>query len=333
MREMSTVIRVFSAIVFVLSVLQSRAASADTGDKVMTVTLLGTGSPIPEPSKLSPKPSLGRASATTLVQAGDQVLLFDAGRGVVDRLAGAGISAPQLTAVFLTHFHSDHTSDLPDLWLSGRIHMGWGDRKAPLEVWGPAGTKAFMENISKAYQTDVLARPNDIQIGLLGSDFASDGVVYEKGGVKVTAFTVDHGVTKPAVGYRIDYKGHSVLISGDTRYNENVIKYGEGVDLLIHEVLAIKSDVLTARPDLKRIFNLHTSPEQCGQIFAKTKPKLAVYSHIVLFGGSAIGSDQPPPTEDDLVEETRRSYSGPLQVGADLMSFNIGDRVETIAPK
>jgi len=302
------------------------------GEATIKVTLLGTGSPIPEPGKLFPTASPGRMSATTLVQAGEETLLFDAGRGVVNRLEEAGITGKQITAVFLTHFHSDHTSELPDLWLTSRIHIAWGDREKAMEVWGPKGTKRFMEDIARAYATDIQARPKDVQIDLIGHEFENDGVVYEKNGVTVTAFTVDHGVTKPAVGYRIDYRGRSVLISGDTRYHENVIKYGTGVDLLIHEVLAASPKLLEARPDLIRIFDLHTSPEQCGTVFAKTKPKLAAYTHIVLFGGSAFGSKLPAPTIEEMVAETRRTYEGPLEVGVDLMSFEVGDTIKVKRP-
>jgi ribonuclease Z len=157
--------------------------------------------------------------------------------------------------------------------------------------------------------------------------------VFDRNGVQVTAFTVDHGPTKPSIGYRIDYKGRSVLISGDTRYDENVIKHGAGVDLLLHEVLIASPKLLQARPALKSIFDLHTSPEQCGEIFAKTRPKLAVYTHLVFFGGPAFGAPVPAPTVDDLISETRRTYQGPLVSGEDLMVLEVGDKIRVIPPK
>ena len=137
------------------------------------------------------------------------------------------------------------------------------------------------------------------------------------------AFTVDHGeAIKPAVGYRIEYKGRAVVISGDTRYDQNVIKYSTGVDLLIHEVCIARPELLS-NPYVQRVIAHHTTPREAGQVFSLAKPKLAVYSHIVFLGGSAV----PPATVDDLVAGTRETYNGPLQVGEDLMFFEIGNTV------
>jgi ribonuclease Z len=304
-----------------------RAAAQNAAAPDIVVTLLGTGSPIVEPGGLGTKMPQGRANAMTLVRAGEETLLFDAGRGVVERLYQANAKGSDLTAVFLTHFHSDHIVGLPDLWLTGRLRLAWGSRAKPLEVWGPAGNVQFISELSKAYDADVKARPTEPHSEIVGHEFKQDGVVYEKNGVKVIAFTVDHGATKPAVGYRIDYKGRSVLISGDTRYHDNVIRYGMNVDLLLHEVLIASPKLLQARPQLKSIFDLHTSPDQCGEIFAKTRPKLAAYTHLVFFGGPAFGAPVPAPTVDDLIAETRKTYAGPLESGEDLMTFEIGEAV------
>jgi ribonuclease Z len=309
-----------------------RAAAQNAAAPDIVVTLLGTGSPIIEPGGLGTKMPQGRANAMTLVRAGEETLLFDAGRGVVERLYQANAKGSDLTAVFLTHFHSDHIVGLPDLWLTGRLRLAWGSRAKPLEVWGPAGNVQFISELSKAYDADVKARPTEPHSEIVGHEFTQDGVVYEKNGVKVIAFTVDHGATKPAVGYRIDYKGRSVLISGDTRYHDNVIRYGMNVDLLLHEVLIASPKLLQARPQLKSIFDLHTSPDQCGEIFAKTRPKLAAYTHLVFFGGPAFGAPVPAPTVDDLIAETRKTYAGPLESGEDLMTFEIGEAVTVRRP-
>jgi ribonuclease Z len=289
----------------------------------ITVTLLGTGSPIPDPARMN---------AMTLVRAGQEVLLFDAGRGVVERLSQANVKGKDITAVFLTHFHSDHTVGLPDLWLTSRLRVGWwGGRTTPLEVWGPTGNAEFMQSLTKAFTSDIHARPKDTQIELVGHEFSQDGVVFNRNGVKVTAFTVDHGATKPAVGYRIDYNGRAVLLSGDTRYDENVVKYGTGVDLLLHEVLVVNPEFLAAHPELKPIFDHHTSPEQCGKVFTRAKPKLAAFTHIVFFGGPAFGSPDPAPTVQEMMQEARTTYRGPLEAGVDMMTFEIGDKV-TVRP-
>jgi ribonuclease Z len=298
----------------------------------IVVTLLGTGSPVPEPGRLVPVSPGDRANAMTLVQAGQEVLLFDAGRGVVERLSQAGVNGRDITSVFLTHFHSDHIVGLPDLWLTSRLTLSWGNRTKPLEVRGPVGTKDLIGNLVRAYAPDVSARPDQPQIDLVGHEFDKDGVIFDRNGVKVTAFAVDHGPAKPAVGYRVDYKARSVLISGDTRFDENVIKYGTGVDLLLHEVLAVNPALLQKIPKLMSIFNLHASPEQCGQVFAKTKPKLAAFTHIVLMGAPAFGVPLPAPTVQEMIDETRKTYNGPLVSGIDLISFEIGDKVTVKQP-
>jgi ribonuclease Z len=110
---------------------------------------------------------------------------------------------------------------------------------------------------------------------------------------------------KPCYGYRFEYAGRVVVLSADTRYNENVISYGTGVDLLIHEVASARPELMK-EAYIRRIIAHHTSPREAGRVFAQTKPKLAAYTHIVLLGSDAI----PAPTIEDVVEETRQTYDG-----------------------
>jgi len=305
------------------------AVNAQTkADSDFKVTLLGTGTPIPIPDRFGP---------STLVEAGNQKLLFDAGRGATIRLRqisatkGTGMIMAKIDALFLTHYHSDHTLGIPDLWLTGWLG---NSRKEPFRLIGPVGAKSLMANLENAYALDIKIRLEDEKLPPAGiatvvEEFEKDGVVYDKDGVRVIAFTVDHGAAiKPAVGYRIEYKGRSVVISGDTRYDQNVIKYGTGVDLLIHEVCIVRPELLS-NSYIQRVVDHHTSPREAGQVFSLAKPKLAVYSHLVFLGGSAV----PPATIDDLVAGTRETYDGPLQVGVDLMSFEIGDTVIVNQPK
>jgi len=288
-------------------------------DSHFRVTLIGTGSPIPRPDRFGP---------STLIEAGDQKFLIDAGRGAPVHLWKAKVPAGKIDVLFLTRYHSDHTSGIPDLWLTGWLPPPFGQRKTAFHVIGPSGAKVLMENLEKAYALDVKIRIEDEKLPPEGiavkvEEFDKEGVVYEKRGVKVTAFEVNHGdAIKPAFGYRIDYKGHSAAISGDTRYNQNVIKYGTGADLLIHEV-AMAAPALTQIPAMQRIIAHHTTPKEAGMVFAKAKPKLAVYTHIVLLGNDKIAE----PSLDDLIAETRQTYDGPLEIGEDLTSFEIGDTV------
>jgi ribonuclease Z len=147
----------------------------------------------------------------------------------------------------------------------------------------------------------------------------SEGVVDESAGLKVTAFEVDHAPVKPAFGYRIDYGGHSVGLSGDTRVSENLIRHAQGVDLLIHEVLvpATLDRAGIGGERRARIVDYHTTPEQGGEVFARTKPRLAVYSHICM----------PTAANQELVAPTRKAYSGRLELAEDLMTIEIGDAI------
>jgi len=283
------------------------------------VTLLGTGTPIPVPDRFGP---------ATLVEAGDQKLLFDAGRGASIRLHQVGVPIGRIDALLLTHYHSDHTVGIPDVWLTGWLQSYFGTRKVPLRVIGPEGAKTLMTHLEKAYALDVSIRIEDEQLppqgaGIDVSEFNADGVVYERNGVKVIAFEVDHGAAiKPAYGYRVEYADRAVVISGDTRFNQNVIKYGANADLLIHEV-AIARPELILEPFIQRIMAHHTTASEAGTVFARTRPKLAAYTHVVFLASERI----PPATVGELLAETRRTYDGPLEVGEDLMRFDIGQSV------
>jgi ribonuclease Z len=283
------------------------------------VTLLGTGVPIPSPDRFGP---------ATLIEAGDQKLLIDAGRGAAIRLYQLNIPLGRIDALLLTHYHSDHTSGIPDVWLTGWLESHFGTRQRPFHVIGPVGARSLMENLQRAYALDIKIRIADEHLNPDGvavavEEFDRDGVVYEKSGLKVTAFEVDHGdVIKPAYGYRVEYGGRSVVISGDTRYHPNVIAYGTGADLLIHEVAAARPELMK-EAFMQRIIGHHTTPQEAGRVFAQAKPKLAVYTHLVLPASERI----VPVTLDELVAETRQTYDGPLEIGEDLMSFEIMDDI------
>jgi ribonuclease Z len=150
------------------------------------------------------------------------------------------------------------------------------------------------------------------------------GPVFCQAGISVSTFDVDHGeLVMPARGFKISYAGHTVVISGDTRYSTNVEQAATGADLLIHEVAMIPKALLDKYPVYQAILAHHISPEDAGRLFAVAKPKLAVYSHIVLSGLPSEGI--PFPTPADLLAATSTTYSGPIVVGSDLMAFKIDD--------
>src|SRR5256885_1700759 len=206
------------------------------------VTLLGTGTPVPSPDPFGP---------CTLVEAGDQKFLIDAGRGATIRLYQLKLPIGRIDVQLLTHYHSDHTSGVPDVWLTGWLTSHFGRRAGAYRVIGPTGAKRLMENLERAYADDIRIRHADEKFPLAGiatevTEFDRDGVVFDEDGVKVTAFEVDHGeVIKPCYGYRFEYAGRVAALSSDTRYNENVIRYGKGADLLVHEVASARPELMT----------------------------------------------------------------------------------------
>jgi len=289
--------------------------------QAIKVTLLGTGAPLP---------SMERFGAATLVEAGGNYFLFDCGRGVTQRLWQQKIPPGKVNNLFLTHLHSDHTVGIPDLWLIGLMPAVYGNRKKPFEVWGPAGTAEMMQGIKTAYSWDIKTRiaeyPNADSGTVIDAQNIKEGIVYDKEGIKITAFLVNHSdIIDSAFGYRLDYKGHSVVISGDTRYSENLIKYSKNVDVLIHEVIVVKGELLAKSALARKIVNFHTTPEQAGKVFSLTKPRLAVYTHIAI---PPIDPALPLPTIDDIISETRKNYSGRLEVGEDLMTIEINDTIK-----
>jgi len=286
---------------------------SNTAHDLFRVTLLGTG---------APPPSLERFGPSTLVEVGSDKFIFDAGRGAMQRLHQLGIPFSEITGMFLTHHHSDHVVGFPDLWLTGWIGRPWGKRRTPLPVWGPQGTEQMMEHLPKAFHVDIRVRSKSYPadgVKLVAHEI-KEGIVFDRDGIKVSAFEVDHGGEDlPAFGYRIDYLNHSAVLSGDTTFNENLIRHSQGADLLVHEVTAAAGSAAENAQQLKRIGANHTTPEQAGEVFARAKPKLAVYNHLLLFGSA---------TSDDLIPATRRKYTGPLMVGVDLLQIDIGQEVQ-----
>jgi ribonuclease Z len=285
------------------------------------ITLLGTGAPVP---------SIERFGPSILVEAGGQKLLFDCGRGAGQRLWQLKIPLGKIDGLFLTHLHSDHVVGIPDVWLTGWIPAVYGRREYPFQVFGPNGTRNMMENLVKAFSWDINTRSkerNKADSGalIIATDI-KEGFVWEKNGVKVTPFTVRHAeFIDSALGYRIDYAGHSLILSGDTRYSENLIRYAKGADVVVHEVAAANEKSMQISPLINQILGFHTSPEEAGKVFEQIKPKLAIYSHIVLLTSDP---SLAPPSVKELVMRTQKNFKGAIEVGEDLLSIEIGDKVK-----
>lgn len=294
------------------------------------VALCGTGSPLPNPV---------RAGPCNVVIAGKQIFVVDIGEGGGRNVNLMGLPVGRISGLFLTHFHSDHIDGMGPLMLT---RWTAGTNTAPLPVYGPTGVESVVAGFNAAYTIDdgyrtghhgaKIAPPTGA--GGIAMPFAlpepakgDTVVVFEKDGLKVTAIRVDHGPVKPAVGYRFDYKGRSVLISGDTVKSASLTMAAKGADLLVHEALQPKLvKMMTASFDAKGmknlaqitrdILNYHTTPEQAAEVAKAAGVKGLVLSHIV----PSIPSKFFYPA---FLGDAASRYPGPIVVGEDGMMFSL----------
>jgi len=272
------------------------------------IILLGTGTPYPDPNSSGP--------ATAVVVDG-RVFLFDAGAGVMRRLNAAKLPLSGPEAVFITHLHSDHTLGYADLILTS-----WVMRRAkPFPVYGPRGLQRMTNHLLAAFSEDIEIRTNGLEHEVPGGYRVNvqeirAGIVYEKNGVRVTAIAVQHGTWKHAFGYRIDTPDRSIVISGDARPSEALVKAAEGVDVLIHEVYSaagLKPEDRPGGEDWPQYCReFHTSDVELGALAARIQPKFLILDHTIRFGAS----------DEDLLSGIRRGgYAGKAVVGKDLDRF------------
>ncbi len=279
----------------------ARAPSAAQVESTVVV-LLGTGMPRPNPEASGP---------ATAIVVGSRVVLVDAGDGVERQLAAAHLPINGVTALFVTHLHSDHTLGYPDLILSSWV-MG---RRLPLQAYGPRGLAAMTNHIIAAWAQDIRVRTEGLEHEApegyrVRVHEISPGVVYDSGGVRVQAFPVQHGSWAEAYGFRFDTPGRSVVISGDTRPSEDVVRAAGGAAVLVHEVYPVR-ELPSDQGQRAYMQSFHTSDVELGALAARIRPPigLLVLTHIV----------RRVATDSELVADVRRGgYAGPLAVGHDL---------------
>ena len=306
--------------ILVLAISAGLSASACVAE--VRVILVGTGGP-----EFSPT----RQGYSTLVQASDQLFLFDAGRGVAQGLYQARINPKAISKIFLTHLHNDHIEGLPTLWITPWFLLA---RDHGFDVWGPAGTQRMISGMRQMF-SDVEKRGNvngfnKLEYMNISATEIADGFTYESGGVKVTAFTVEHGDGNPALGYRIDAEGRTIVLSGDTIYHPHVVEQGRGADVIVHNVVAF-SDRWMARPEMQKqmqsVLSKLASPDQAAKVFSEAAPRLAVFSHIVKKDLSGDEGDRV------ILDRTRAAeYLGPLVMGRDGMIIELDDEIRVIQP-
>jgi ribonuclease Z len=300
LREIVNKGRLVPIIFLFLSLGMLDKTSGATDSEGMRVTLLGTGTPFPNAE---------RFGSAILVEVGGKRLLFDCGRGVVIRLTQAGVSPKDIDGLFLTHLHSDHVVGIPDLWLSGWL-LG---RDRPLPMWGPQGSRSMAKHLVHAFNFDIRIRqaaPDPLPAKGVDIDAkdVEQGEIYNDGLARISAFLVDHGTVKPAFGYRVDSAGHSVVISGDTKFCQNLVDFAKGADCLMH--VAWSTGWNNPTPPSKRSI---ASAEDAGRVFAILKPKLGVVYHY--------------KDEEGLWDAIRKEYKGPLVIAKDLLTINVDKTV------
>jgi ribonuclease Z len=274
-------------------------ARALTGDPLaalpdgLHVGLCGSGAPMPDPT---------RAGPCTVVVAGKRMYVIDAGEGSVRKLSLMNLPPGQVSALLLTHFHSDHIADVGELMLQ---HWGTGAAQSPLPVYGPTGVEQVVQGFNAAYALDDGYRvahhgPKVMPpagAGGVAHPFAIDRAgpdvtLIDEPDLKVIAFPVDHRPVEPAVGYLFVYKGRRVVVSGDTAPSPRLEAAAKGADVLVHEALAPnlvaiqRQEALKAgRSNLAAIFHdilsYHTTPEQAAAIAQRAGVRYLLYTHII----------------------------------------------------
>ena len=284
----------------------------------ISVVLLGTGIPLPNPD---------RSTAATLILAGEHAILIDTGRNAVVRLNATG--RDDVSLVLYTHYHSDHIAGLGEILVNRAI----AGATAPLPVVGPPGARAVVDGFRAAY-----ALEDSYRVAHHGEHWSSagasaavteaePGVVWEKDGVRVTMFAVDHAPVVPAVGYRIDYGGKAVVVSGDTKRSESLLAAARGADLLVHEAVDRQTTdqaaamIRQASPRrgamLEQMLSHHTSTLEVAAIARDAGVAKLALTHLV---------PTIPPTdaaEAIFVRGMAEIYSGPIVVGRDGMEIRV----------
>jgi len=268
----------------------------------LVAILLGTG---------YPRPDANHASAATAIVAGKKWFLVDAGRNVTMRIAGADLPYAEMQAVFLTHFHSDHIAGLPDVF---QTSWQFGRKTRPLDLYGGKGVERLAKGMLDFFHDDIHIR-RDLTENLpaagatIATHVVKEGVVYDDGEVRVTAFVVDHGPVEPAFGYRFDGGGKSIVISGDTRPTPNLIEHARNADVLIMEAYLPEHFLKVDTPEAaKRLMSYHTSAEEAGEIAKAARVKTLVLTHLI-----------PAGSDDVFLKRASAHFDGKVIVGSDLL--------------
>ena len=273
----------------------------------MQVIVLGSGSPLPDPA---------RAGPSTLVRTAVGDLVFDCGRGVLMRAAAAASSAAAFRALFLTHLHSDHITDLNDI-----VTSRWVTSFAPnpLPVFGPDGTSAVVRSVESMLEPDIryrLHHHDDLtwrpQCTVTEVEH---GVIFDEGGVRVTAAPTDHAPVRPTVGFRVDDGDRSVVIAGDTVPCPGLDELCAGADVLVHTVVRRDLIELIGLPRLMDVLDYHSSAPDAAETAARGGVRTLVLTHLV--------PAPAPGAEQEWIDQAAPHFGGQVVVAADLSTVEV----------
>jgi ribonuclease Z len=279
---------------------------------MIEITLLGTGSPIPDPN---------RAGPSTLVRAGDQVFLVDCGRGVLQRAAAVGVGAGALSAVLLTHLHSDHIGDLGDLLITRWISTFAPD-PLPLPIIGPPGTAETVEATLQAFRHDIgyrIAHHADLNAPpAVDVHECTEGPVWDREGVSIRVAPTDHRPVAPTIGFRIESGGASVVLAGDTVPCAGLDELAAGAGALVHTV--IRKDLVANIPQqrIQDICDYHSSVQEAAATAARVGVDTLIMTHYV--------PALVPGQEEQWRALATGEFGGRIELGDDLHRVEIDAR-------
>ena len=268
-----------------------------------------------------PRPRKKRSGSAQVIASGGRLYVVDCGYGVARQLVLAGLPLRQLRHVFITHHHSDHNVDLGAL-----LQLAWVSGLATrVDCWGPPPTKRMVADYLRYQSYDIALRIRDegrTQLAPLirAHDLVNAGEVIRDERLRVTAAKVPHPPLPLAFAYRFDAPDRSIVISGDTRESDELVKLAAGADVLVHEVMLVERvrELLRGLPNrgtLERsVVSHHTTADQVGRVAAAAGVKMLVLSHFV-------PAEDPDVPDEEWLAPVRRHYSGPVIVGRDLMEI------------
>jgi ribonuclease Z len=274
----------------------------------MQMIVLGSGSPLPDPQRAGP-------STLVRTKAGD--LLFDCGRGVLMRAAAVASGAGALRGLFLTHLHSDHTTDLNDV-VTSRWVMSF--QPSPLRVFGPPGTASLLRATEAMLELDIgyrMAHHADLNWRPTADVVECErGQVLAEQSVRVTAAPTDHAPVRPTVGYRVDEGGRSVVIAGDTVPCPGLDELCAGADMLVHTV--VRRDLIEpiGLPRLTDVLDYHSAVEDAARTAARNGVGTLVLTHLV--------PAPQPDAEHEWAERAAEHFDGAVVVARDLLALDVG---------